>query len=359
MGELAKIDSFRREVAIAETIEEIQLLRDAGEAYQKVIQKNKGIAKTKVDEIGEYLCEVEEKEADWLNQFYPHGGINKYNKDEDSQKESSSMPVAPKESARARKLKRVKEKNPELYEQAKEKIKSSEEVLNPKTLYKEIRKEEKKREKEDRKNEYKKQAEKFTESDIKIFKDDFYEFSNGIEDNSIDLILTDPPYPGEYLYLWEQLFEVAQRILKPSSFLIAYSGQMYLDKIFRMKNDLIYYWTANIIFSQKPLIHGRNIINEWKPILIFQKPPFKKLNNTIADTIAFDYSERDLHNKNWGQTVKPFEFLINNFSEPNDLILEPFAGTGTTLLACKNTKRRCLGIEIDEELVKLIKGRLS
>ena len=75
MGELAKIESFRKELALAETIEEMQLLRDAGEAYQKVIQKNKGIAKTKVDEIGEYLCEVEEKEADWLNQFYPHGSI--------------------------------------------------------------------------------------------------------------------------------------------------------------------------------------------------------------------------------------------------------------------------------------------
>ena len=225
------------------------------------------------------------------------------------------------------------------------------------------RNEEKQKVKEEKKQEkiekYIEASKKFNNENIKILLGDFYEYSNhNLNDNSIDAIITDPPYPSEFLYLWEQLFEVANRVLKPSSFLVCYSGQMYLDKIFRMKNDLLYYWTANIIFTQKPLISGRNIINEWKPILIFQKPPFNRLSDTISDTISFDYSERDLHDKNWGQTIAPFEFLLDKFSNPGDLIFEPFAGTGTTLIACKRTGRKCIGIDSNDKYIDLIKGRL-
>ena len=125
-----------------------------------------------------------------------------------------------------------------------------------------------------------------------------------------------------------------------------------------MKNDLLYYWMLSIEFTSKPIISGRNIISEWKPILVFQKPPFKKNINTIGDKLKFEYTERELHDKNWGQTIKPFEFLLENFSEIGDTILEPFAGTGTTLLACKNKKRKVIGIEIEQEYVKICQGRL-
>ena len=233
-----------------------------------------------------------------------------------------------------------------------------------KDVKQQIRNEEKQKVKEEKKQEkiekYIEASKNFDNENIKILLGDFYEYSNhNLKDNSIDAIITDPPYPGEFLYLWEQLFEVANRVLKPSAFLVCYSGQMYLDKIFKMKNDLLYYWTANIIFTQKPLISVRNVINEWKPILIFQKPPFSKLSDTISDTISFDYSERDLHEENWGQTIAPFEFILDKFSKPGDLIFEPFAGTGTTLIACKRTGRKCVGTEIKDEYIDLIKGRLS
>ena len=207
-------------------------------------------------------------------------------------------------------------------------------------------------------DEFKKLSKGYDNKDIQIFNEDFRSYAKKIDDNSIDLILTDPPYPKEFLPLWEDMFEIADRILKPSAFLVTYSGQMYLDKIFKMKNNLIYYWTANIIFTKKPLILGRNIINEWKPILIFQKTPFKQISDTISDTISFNYSERDMHDKNWGQTIAPFEFLLDKFSKPNDLIFEPFAGTGTTLIACQRKKRKCIGTEIDKQYIDLIKGRL-
>ena len=61
-------------------------------------------------------------------------------------------------------------------------------------------------------------------------------------------------------------------------------------------------------------------------------------------------------------TVKPvklIEHLIKIFSKENSLILDPFVGSGTTLLACKNTNRKCIGIEINTEYYKIACSRMK
>ena len=79
----------------------------------------------------------------------------------------------------------------------------------------------------------------------------------------------------------------------------------------------------------------------------------------MKETKAFNYQERDYHDLNWGQSLGKFEYLIEKFSKPGETILEPFAGTGTTLVACKNTKRKCIGFEIEKEKYEsIIKGRI-
>lgn len=251
------------------------------------------------------------------------------------------------------KVKKIQEKAPE---EVKAKLATGEVSIN--AAYKEIKKEEKKEEKEKKIQEIKESAKEFENTDIKIYNKDFRELK--IEDSSIDLILTDPPYPAEYLHLWKDLFIQAKRILKPNKFLVAYSGQMYLDKIFKYADEagLDYYWMINIEFTKKPLVHGRKVLNEWKPILVFQNG-LKQHDRVFSDKITMKYTEREMHDLNWGQTIEPFEFLLDRFSNPQDLIYEPFAGTGTTLIACKNTNRKCIGTEIKTDYIDLIKGRLK
>jgi site-specific DNA-methyltransferase (adenine-specific) len=61
-------------------------------------------------------------------------------------------------------------------------------------------------------------------------------------------------------------------------------------------------------------------------------------------------------------TVKPIqlmEHLIKLFSKEGALIVDPFLGSGTTALACKNTNRQCLGIELNEEYYKICRSRLE
>jgi 16S rRNA G966 N2-methylase RsmD len=211
-----------------------------------------------------------------------------------------------------------------------------------------------------KKDDYIKASKNYKEKDIKIIEGDFRQTK--VDDNSIDLILTDPPYPKEFLPLWEAMFEQAARILKPSRFLVTYANHQNLDQIFKLKNDLIYYWIFKLDFTQKPIAMGRNLIATWKPVLIFQKKPFHKIEETIEDNVKeyekFTAEDRNMHDDNWAQSTGKFEYLIDKFSAPGELILDPFTGTGTTLVAAKRMKRKCIGVEIEHKYIDLIKGRL-
>ena len=59
-------------------------------------------------------------------------------------------------------------------------------------------------------------------------------------------------------------------------------------------------------------------------------------------------------------TVKPIqliEHLIKIFSKKNSLVVDPFLGSGTTAIACKNTDRNCIGIEINPEYYEISRTR--
>jgi hypothetical protein len=206
--------------------------------------------------------------------------------------------------------------------EVKDKVKAGEISINE--AYKEVKKEEKKERLIEIKNEFEKAAETFTDDDIKIYIEEFQKGCEKIADNSVDAIITDPPYPIEYINLWEDMFKIAERVLKPSAFLIAYGNHQNLDKIFQLNNPLKYYWTFKLDFTSKPIAMGRNLIATWKPVLVYQKLPFKKIETTIEDVVketkTFNYEERNLHDLNWGQSLGKFEYLIDVFTKPNDLV---------------------------------------
>jgi len=61
-------------------------------------------------------------------------------------------------------------------------------------------------------------------------------------------------------------------------------------------------------------------------------------------------------------TIKPIaliEHLVRLFSKEGALVVDTFLGSGTTAIACKNTNRRCLGIELNEEYCTIAKKRLE
>jgi site-specific DNA-methyltransferase (adenine-specific) len=67
-------------------------------------------------------------------------------------------------------------------------------------------------------------------------------------------------------------------------------------------------------------------------------------------------------NNNFHPTVKPIalmEYLVKLVSRENAIVLDPFAGSGSTLVACKKLKRNYIGCELDEEYIKISEARLS
>ena len=71
---------------------------------------------------------------------------------------------------------------------------------------------------------------------------------------------------------------------------------------------------------------------------------------------------KDKDGKNIHDTEKPIELmevLVNNSSQENELVLDPFMGVGSTGLACIKNNRNFIGIEIDENYFNIAKSRLE
>lgn len=178
-----------------------------------------------------------------------------------------------------------------------------------------------------------------------------------IENNSIDFILTDPPYPKEYLPLWKDLSIFANRVLKPSGFLLTYSGEMYLPEVIdNLKTNLIYYWCFALIHKgNTQIVNGRNVICGWKPLLLFQKSPFKMLDTFPTDIINGSGREKNLHE--WQQSSMELGLILEKLTNENDIVLDPFAGSGSTMELCKQYNRNSISIEIDSQYIENMKKR--
>lgn len=181
---------------------------------------------------------------------------------------------------------------------------------------------------------------------------DFVEIAKDIPDGSVDVIITDPPYPHEFIGCWSQLSEVAARILKPHGLCIAYSGKLHLDECMaRLGEHLAFYWQIVFMQTVMPTIHPRKVNTKYKPILVFQNVPAGKAvmahDRYFIDVIEGQQVEKDAHE--WQQSADGVEKLIEVFTNVGDLIFEPFSGGGTTPLVARQMNRRCIACEIDKK----------
>lgn len=189
-----------------------------------------------------------------------------------------------------------------------------------------------------------------------------------IEDNSIDLIVTDPPYPKEFLHLYKDLAQFAARVLKPGGSLVAMAGQSYLPEIFDlMKVDgLQYNWTISYLTpgGQAPQLWQRKVNAFWKPVLWYTKG---KNQRWVGDVVKSAVNDNDKRFHFWGQSESGMGNLISKVSSVGDIILDPFMGGGTTGLVSLQLHRKFIGIEIEadsfnnanERIEELLKGMRS
>lgn len=177
---------------------------------------------------------------------------------------------------------------------------------------------------------------------------DFREVLADVPDGSADLIFTDPPYAREFLPLFADLGEFAARVLCNGGSLITYFGQSMLPEVMMAltASGLTYRWLICVHheYSRARIKMPRVFVTQ-KPLLWFSKGvPFQ--SDFVADFIRSERPDKDAHD--WKQSTVEAEYLIDKLTPGRGMVIDPFAGSGTTLIAAKNLGRRFLGADIDE-----------
>ena len=187
---------------------------------------------------------------------------------------------------------------------------------------------------------------------VDIRKGNFIEVLSDIEDGTVKLILTDPPYGKKHLDTWGDLSRFARRVLRPDGILIAYSGQMYLPCVIEILSvNLQWWWMCGVIHKGSgnltPLgFPVRKVINQFKPLLMFIQDEGEGVNVVFRDLIEGAGPEKDKHN--WQQPVEEARVIIETFCSEGDLVVDPFAGSGSFGEAANQLGMPFIGAEILE-----------
>lgn len=93
-----------------------------------------------------------------------------------------------------------------------------------------------------------------------------------------------------------------------------------------------------------------------------EQKSFMQVDNGLRYPKRIQYFNNNFTREQLHPTQKPLEmleYLINTYTNENDLILDFTCGSGTTLVAARNLKRKCIGIELDEDYCDIAKQRLE
>ena len=182
-----------------------------------------------------------------------------------------------------------------------------------------------------------------------------------IDDDSVDVILTDPPYPKEYLPVYGQLAETAARVLKPGGSCFVMVGQSYQLEITDMiRQHLRYHWELAYLTpgGQAVQLWQREVNTFWKPVWWFVKGE-RERGKWLGDVAKSEVNDNDKRFHEWGQSESGMIDLVKRCSEPGDLILDPFCGGGATGMAAIALGRNFIGSDIDPKQLDITEQRLK
>ena len=202
----------------------------------------------------------------------------------------------------------------------------------------------------------------------KIYCVDCLEGIKKLDAESVDLILTDPPYGlnkkgiqnDSDLSLFYNILPEFHRVLKKDSFLITFFSTKYLPELFK-NNPFQYLWQI-VLYCPNGSVSSSVGYTKFMSVIIFKKgnPKIKKANKDIfVDTPGRMVEPEEGYINH--PTPKPTKFikeLLEMFSKEGELILDPFIGSGSTAVACQDINRNFIGFEIDKKYCDLANKRL-
>lgn len=194
----------------------------------------------------------------------------------------------------------------------------------------------------------------------RVINDDCLNVLPDFPPNSVDLVLTDPPYlvnyrdrmgraiagdqTGEWL---KPAFSELYRVLKPGRFCVSFYGWNRIDEFFAAWRAAGFRPVGHLVWV-KSYASSRGILAyKHEMAYLLAKGQTVRPRNPLADVLAWNYTGNRLH-----PTQKPVPSLkpvIEALTRPGDIVLDPFCGSGSTLLAAKILGRRYIGIELSKE----------
>lgn len=191
-----------------------------------------------------------------------------------------------------------------------------------------------------------------------------------IPTKSINFILTDPPYLVGYkdrsgrsiqndtTDTWMQpAFREMYRVLADDSFAVCFYGWPMADRFMAAIRAAGFRLSGHLTFPKRYTSSRRYLRCQHENAFLLTKGRPAEPEYTIGDVIDWTYSGNRLH-----PTQKPLPVLvplIETFSQPGDIVLDPFAGSASTLVAARSLDRDYIGIELDETYHKLAVERLA
>lgn len=236
-----------------------------------------------------------------------------------------------------------------------------------------------------------------------IFKGDCLQLMKWIPDKSIDMVLCDLPY-GTTKCKWDTIIPFSllwkhyERTVKDDGAIILFGSQPFTSQLVASNINLFKYeiiW--NKVNISNPMLAKKQVLKSHENILIFYKkqPTYNpqmtvgtkwkrggsgakysehkaygiKLERECKDdktNLKYPKSIITFSNANRTNVLHPtqkpvelFEWLINTYSNENDLVLDNCIGSGTTAIASMNANRNYIGIEKESEYYNLAKGRVN
>lgn len=223
----------------------------------------------------------------------------------------------------------------------------------------------------------------------KIYNEDCLVGMENIESSSVDLIVTDPPYKitsrgnggnsggmfqknivntgGVFKHNTidiEEYIEELYRILKPSGHCYIMTNNKNISKFLKIISKTQFHFIKNLIWVKDNKIMGQTYMSQFEYVIMLRKGKHKKINHCgTSDVINIPNKKmKDKNNKTIHDTEKPVklnELLIENSSQPGDLIFDPFIGIGSSAIAAINTNRNYIGFELDKKYYEIANDRIE
>lgn len=223
---------------------------------------------------------------------------------------------------------------------------------------------------------------------ITIYNENCLQGMKKIADNSVDLILTDPPYKltgrgnignsggmfkkksvksGRLFNSEIDCSEYAPefyRVLKDSGHCYIMTNHVNLIEFLNVFTGCGFRFVKSLVWDKQRKIMGQYYMSQFEYILFFRKGKGVKINNCgTSDLLSVPIKKsRNALGENLHDTEKPVELmkiLAENSSKKGETVLDPFMGIGSTAIACAALERDFIGFEIDANYFETAKNRIE